>query len=98
MSKIFTLSVADSALKLLIVRNEQIEKWAEIPLEPGLITGGVIQNEEKVASILKEQLKSLNVDLKNVIVGINGLGSVYRIITLPEMANSILPEAVRREA
>jgi type IV pilus assembly protein PilM len=69
-----------------------------LPLEPGLVAQGVIREETQVADKIKELLRPENVSAGKVIAGMSGMNSLYRLITLPEMPDAILAEAVRREA
>ena len=36
------LFIEDSAVKLLVARGRRVEKWAKLPLEPGLVSDGLI--------------------------------------------------------
>jgi type IV pilus assembly protein PilM len=96
--KVTTLFIRDDAINLLVMRGERVEKWAIMPLEPGLVNQGLIIDENKVAEKLKELFKLQKLGTGRVIAGISGHNSVYRIITLPELPEAVLPEAVKREA
>lgn len=96
--KVTTLFIRDDAINLLVMRGERVEKWAVMPLEPGLVNQGLIIDEAQVIAKLKELFKLQKMGMGRVIVGISGHNSVYRIITLPELPDAVLPEAVKREA
>jgi len=96
--KVTTLFIRDDAINLLVMRGERVEKWASSPLEPGLVSQGLVVDEAQVAEKLKELFKLQKVGMGKVIAGISGHNSVYRIITLPELPEAVLPEAVKREA
>lgn len=96
--KITTVFIRDDAINLLVMRGDRVEKWASLPLEAGLVSQGLITDEVQVAEKLKELFKLQKVPLGRVIAGISGHNSVYRIITLPELPDDVLPEAVKREA
>ena len=93
-----TLFIEDTAIKLLVARGRRVRKWAKLPLEPGLVSDGVILDEAQVAKKLKELFKGQRVDARKVIAGLSGFNSVYRLIPLPELPEAVLPEAVKREA
>ena len=93
-----TLFIEDSAIKLLVAKGRRVEKWAKLPLEPGLVSDGVILDEAQVADKLKELFKLQGVGTGTVIVGLSGVNSVYRLVSLPELPPAILPEAVKQEA
>jgi type IV pilus assembly protein PilM len=96
--KVSTVFVRDDAINLLVMRGERVEKWASLPLEAGLVNHGLITDPARVAERLKELFKLKKVPMGRVIAGISGHNSVFRIITLPELPDDVLPEAVKREA
>ncbi len=96
--KVTTLFIRDDAINLLVMHGERVEKWAIMPLEPGLVNQGLIVDEAQVVAKLKELFKLQKMSVGRVIAGISGHNSVYRIITLPELPEAVLPEAVKREA
>ncbi len=96
--KVTTLFIRDTNINLLVMKGRQVEKWASLPLEPGLVSQGVVLDEAQVADRVKELFKLERVTTRNVIVGLSGLNSLYRVITLPELPEAILAEAVKREA
>jgi type IV pilus assembly protein PilM len=83
-----------------------VERWETVSLEPGLVNGGVIVEENKVA----EKIKEVFINIKRskggsllsgkgkLIVGLSGRDSLYRVLSLPILSDALLAEAVRREA
>ena len=99
MAEKVTLYIEDTDIKLLVTKgNKQIEKWASLLLEPSLVSDGVILDEDRVADSIKELLELQGVRTKKVMVGLSGLNSIFRIISLPELPQALLPEAVKNEA
>ena len=96
--KVTTLFIRDTNINLLVMKGEQVEKWASLPLEPGLVSQGLIVDEAQVADKVKQLFKETEVKASKVITALSGHDSLYRIITLPDLPEAILPEAVRREA
>jgi type IV pilus assembly protein PilM len=96
--KVTTIFIRDDSIKLLVMRGERVEKWATTPLKPGLVKQGLVVDEAKLAEKIKKIFKQQKVGMGKVIAGISGHDSVYRIITLPELPEAVLPEAVKREA
>ena len=96
--KVITLYIRDTVINLLVMKGRRVEKWASLPLEPGLVSQGAVLDEIQVADRVKELFKLESVTKRKVIVGLGGLNSLYRMITLPEMPEAILTEAVKREA
>ena len=98
MARKVTLYIEDTDIKLVITKGNQVEKWASLLLEPSLVRDGVILDEDLVANSIKTLLELGGVTKKKVIVGLSGLNSIFRIISLPELPQALLPEAVENEA
>jgi type IV pilus assembly protein PilM len=97
--QVTTLFIRETEVSLLLVRGDRIKKWASLPLEQGLlIKEGLILDEARVADRVKDLFKLEKVGKRKVIVGLSGVNSLYRMITLPDLPDAILPEAVKREA
>ena len=96
--KVTTLFIRDDAVNLLVAEGKQITKWARLPLEPGLVNRGLVLDEAEVAVKVKELFKLEKVSTDKVIVGLSGLDSLYRLITLPELPEAVVAEAVKHEA
>jgi type IV pilus assembly protein PilM len=96
--KITTLFIRDTSVNLLVMNGKRIEKWASLPLEPGLVSQGLIVDEAQVADRVKQLFKETGAQASKVITALSGHDSLYRIITLPELPEAILPEAAKREA
>lgn len=96
--KVTTLFIRDTGISLLAMKGTQIAKWASLPLEPGLVAQGLIVDEDQVADRVKQIFKETGAGTKNVMIALSGHDSLYRIISLPELPDAVLPEAIRREA
>ena len=96
--KVVTLFIDDTNIRLLVTKGKQVQKWARLLLEPGLVIDGVIVDEAQVVDKLKELFKLEKVTTKKVIAGLSGLNSLYRLITLPELPEAVQDEAIRHEA
>jgi len=94
-NKVTTLFIEDTAIRLLVARGRHAEKWASVPLEPGLVIHGQVQDKVRLAEKLKETFRWANVG-NRVILGLSEPGSLYRIISLPKLPDAILPEAIKR--
>ena len=96
--RVTTLYIGDTDINLLSMKGMQVEKWASTPLAPGLVSQGLIADEAAVAEKVRDLFKEAGLSLKKVITALSGHDSLYRIITLPDVPEAVLPEAVRREA
>jgi type IV pilus assembly protein PilM len=95
--RVTTLFIRDTSINLLVMKGEQVEKWTSLPLEPGLVSQGLIVDEEQVADKVKQIFKETGANTSKVITALSGDDSLYRIITLPELPEAVLPEAIKRE-
>jgi type IV pilus assembly protein PilM len=98
MAKKVTLYIEDTEIKLLVTNGKQVEKWASLLLEPTLVRDGVIIDEDKVAEGIRTMFKLEGIGSKKVDVGLSGLNSIFRIVSMPELTPAMLPEAVMNEA
>lgn len=96
--KIVTLYIDDTGIRLLVCKGKHVISWAELPLQPGQIEGGIITGEEEVVAQLKQLLKDQKIKGKKVIVGLSGLHCLTRPVVLPQLPKAMLDEAVIREA
>ena len=96
--KIVTLYIDDTSVRLLVTHGKRIRKWADLPLEPGLVNNGVVLKEAVVAAKVKQLFKVVKRKAKKIIIGVSGLHCFTRPITLPQLPKEMLEEAVRREA
>jgi len=96
--KVVTLYIDDISIRLLVAKGKRVQKWARLPLEPDLVRDGVIIDEAQVVDKLKELFKLTNIAPSEVIAGLSGLNSLYRLITLPELPEAVRDEAIRHEA
>jgi type IV pilus assembly protein PilM len=96
--KVVTVFVRDDAVNLLEVEGKLVKKWASLPLEPGLVSQGLVTDEARVAEELGKLFKMTKIEARRVVAGLGGLNSLYRLISLPELPDAILPEAVKQEA
>ncbi|MFC1864674.1 PilN domain-containing protein [Chloroflexota bacterium] len=96
--KIVTLYVDDTCLRLMVTDGKRIKGWADLPLEPDLVRSNLVIKEAEVAAKIKQLFKAQKITTKDIIVGMSGLHCLTRPITLPELPNVMLDEAVKREA
>lgn len=96
--KVTTLFIRDTSINLLVMNGRHVEKWASLPLERGLVNQGFVIDEAQVAAKVKQIFKETGAQASKVITALSGHDSLYRIITLPDLPEAILPEAVKREA
>jgi len=96
--RIKTLFINDHTVNLVVVEGRKVKKWASLYLEPGMVSQGVVVDEAQVSEKIKELLGMIKEAGGKYVVGLSGLNSLYRIISLPELPEAIIPEAVKQEA
>ncbi|MFC1916012.1 PilN domain-containing protein [Chloroflexota bacterium] len=96
--KTVTLYIDDASIRVLLVQGKRIKKWADLPLEPGLVKNATIIKGAEVAAKIKQLFQVRKIKTKKVNLGISGLHCFSRPITLPRLPKVMLAEAVRREA
>ncbi len=96
--KAVTLYIDDTSIRLLETSGQRIKKWADIPLESGLVKNSVVLKTEEVAAKIKQLFKVHKIKSKKVTLGVSGLHCLTRPILLPQLPRDMLEEAVRREA
>jgi len=96
--QIVSLYIDDSSLRLMVTNGKKIKRWAESPLEPGLIENAVVIKEAEVIAKIKQLFKVEGAKTKNIVLGMSGFHCLTRPITLPQFPKAMLAEAVRREA
>lgn len=94
---VITLHVEGDSVRLLAVRGGQITDWGLEPLEPGLVHGGVVADQEAVGMHVRSLMASRRLRPRRLVASLTGQRSVLRILTFPEMSQQLLNEAVPRE-
>lgn len=104
-NKAFGLDFSDCSLKIINLKPKgsffKLASWSETELEPGIIEGGEIKNEEKLASAIKEGIaKVKGQKLKNnrVVISLPEEKAFFEIIKMPKMKKEELASAILFEA
>lgn len=85
-SKTVTLDVSAGAIRLMSVIGNRVEKWASLPLEPGLIEDGLIVDPPALGAKVRRLMQSSRIYATRVVSSITGLCSVFRVDEVPESA------------
>jgi type IV pilus assembly protein PilM len=93
-----TLFIEDTSIKLLVAKGRRVEKWAVLPLEPGQVSDGLIHDEAHVADRIKQIIKEQKANTGTATVALGGFNSVFRVVSLPQLPEAIIPEAAKQEA
>ncbi|XUW99513.1 MAG: pilus assembly protein PilM [Dehalogenimonas sp.] len=99
MAKTFTtVYIEDNEIELLVTAGKQVEKWATAPLDSGMVTEGIIMQEDAVAERLKQLASDNGVSGHQVVAAVSGQNSIFRLINIPEVPKNILDDAIHSEA
>jgi len=95
-----TVNIEERSLRLLTAMEGQVQKWGQVPLEPGLVENGLVRDPAQVGSALETLFREQGAPRKGVITSLTviGLGSTSQIFDLPKMKPSLLEGAIINEA
>jgi len=94
-SPVVTLNIESDSARLLVVRGKKIETFKSVPLTADSMKDTIIANVDEVTTALNNLFKVARVPKTDVVLGLTGLRSVYRIANLPKIKSSKIDEAVR---
>lgn len=70
-----------------------------IPIQPGVIVDGIVENKTALVTSIKELLKKINIKRNDAVVGVSGHSSVViKKITIPLMTEEELSVSIKYEA
>ena len=92
--KVVTLYIDDTSARLLVTSGKRIKKWADLPLEPGMVKNGVVLKQEDVAAKVRQLFNVRKVNSKRIVLGVSGLQCLTRPMILPQLPRDMLEEAV----
>lgn len=95
-----TVNIEERSLRLLTVKGGEVQKWGQVPLEPGLVENGLVRDPARVGLALEALFREHKASKKGVITSLTviGLGSTSQIFDLPKMRPGLLANAIAREA
>ena len=95
--RLVTLTLEGAWLRLLGTRGREVEYWADIPFDDGLLHHGQIGDSQALGALIGETFRSRGLPRSRVVAAIPGLGSVSRIITITTPGAN-LADAIESEA
>ena len=88
-NRIITLDIDAVGIRLLQTREDRIERWATAPLEPGLLSDGIVRNPEALAAQVQQLMTSSGMKKGIVISSLSGLYSVSRLLNVPDPRGAV---------
>jgi type IV pilus assembly protein PilM len=98
--KTFGLDISDLSLKFLMLKKTKkefkVSSFGELSIEPGIIEGGEVKDEEKLAGIVKEVTEK--VKTKYVVASLPEEKAFLHVVKMPVMSEEDLKSAIVFEA
>lgn len=96
--KIVTVGWDASAVRLLEVNGNRVEKWVSAFLEPGVVKNGVVLKPKVLGASVNELMRSSGITVKKVAAATSGLYSIMRMVGVPRLSEEATALAVRQAA
>lgn len=88
--RVVTIDIDNTSIRLLEVKGRMVTRWGSVPLKPGDSS-----NQQSLAATIKQLMNACGIRTRHVIVGVSGLYSVSRILSIPNPpGGSSNPQAV----
>ncbi|MDO8637839.1 MAG: hypothetical protein Q7R34_16665 [Dehalococcoidia bacterium] len=94
---IISVSIEGANLRIVTLAGNSIETWASVPVDTQFLREGYIVNVPGMGEAISKVLQSLNIGPGNVVCSFTSLGSITRILQLPQSAKKELPNIIPRE-
>lgn len=94
---VISLSVEGTNLRVLAVLGKSVETWFSAPLNPLFFREGYVANSSGLGEAIGKALRSRGVGGGRTVCAFTSLGSVHRLISVPQMARKDLANIVSRE-
>lgn len=101
-NSILGLDIGSSHIKIVHLKeqkqNWKLINWAIAKTPEGTVLDGKIADKDKLATVLKDTLRQYNFKERKVITAVSNLRTITRYITMPQMPEKELQQAVNWEA
>lgn len=81
--RVVTLEINSTSLRLMEVKGTMVTKWASRLLDPAMFENEVPANPRTLSLAIRQLLASNGVKTKKISIGISGLFSLSRIVSVP---------------
>ncbi|HEY33284.1 MAG TPA: pilus assembly protein PilM [Dehalococcoidia bacterium] len=93
--EVTSLLLNDASILVLVTSGGEIQKWARMSLEEGQVSDGVVKDSAAVAAKVSELFRDLRLNNTKVSVGLSGVNSVARVISLPPMPEGMIGNHIK---
>ena len=98
-TKVITLDIDSTAIRLLEARGDKVTKWASVPIEPGEVEGEIVSTPKALGTQVRQLMASSDMKGKKVTASFSGLYSVSRIVASSDLPGGLVTsEAVMEVA
>ena len=94
---IISVSIEGTNLRIVTLAGNSIATWASVPVDAQFLREGYIANVSGMGEAIFKVLQSLNIGPGNVVCSFTSLGSITRILQLPQSAKKDLDNIIPRE-
>ncbi|MEQ1664179.1 MAG: type IV pilus assembly protein PilM [Bdellovibrionales bacterium] len=101
-NKIIGLDIGSTSIKIAELdvgkKNSTLVSFGILPTPPQAIVSGDITNPQAIALAIRELIKHVNTNRKNVAAGLGGASVIVKRISIPRMEEKLISEQIRWEA
>ncbi|MFC1951226.1 type IV pilus biogenesis protein PilM [Chloroflexota bacterium] len=94
-SPVVTLNIEPDGARLLQVRGRKVESWRSVSFTADKMNDITTVDADALAEVLKDLFRSVKPAKTEVLLGITGIRSVYRIVVIPNVKSLKVEEAIR---
>jgi type IV pilus assembly protein PilM len=96
------IDIGKSAIKVAEVRRTargiELRRFGVVPTPPGSVEGGLILDQQAVASTIRDVLRHAGVRTRRAVVSVTGQNVLARVLRLPPIPPEEVKQAIRWEA
>ncbi len=94
----FMLHIEPDALRAVVAVGKTPRRWASVPLPEGTLNNDQVVRHKDFVSALQELRQQLDARMSGVHLSFRHRRAILRLLHLPDVADKLLEEVVRREA
>jgi len=100
--KLVGLDIGSNSLKLAEIVSTSgghtLNRFRQIPVPPGTIVDGVLENPNALAATIKELFRNSGCKGRGIVTSLSGSSVIIKKVTLPQMEETELRDLIRDEA
>ncbi len=95
--RLVSVSIEGAWIRILGTRGNEVEYWAEIPIDESWLEGGVIRDTASIGHLVGDTFRLRALPREHVVAAIPGMSAVSRIIAIPKIPGN-LNQTIEQEA